>query len=133
MKTFATFAALFCATNAIKTRWAPCCFHLNASGALTGTVGQLTDGQNRVNSSLAPAQFCIADGAITDANGRGCIITRKYNTLPTSIFAHIHKHKSPSSNVIAELRPSPASVLAAMELLLTMGQQPSGSVRLEIT
>jgi hypothetical protein len=123
MKTFATFAALFCATNAIKTRWAPCCFHLTASGALTGTVGQLTDGQNRVNGPLA----------ITDEHGRGCIITRKYNAFPTSIFAHIQKHKSPSSNVTAELRPSPASVLAAMELLLTMGQQPSGSVRLEIT
>jgi hypothetical protein len=92
----------------------------------------LDDGQNRVNGALAPAQFCIAGGAIIDSNGRGCIITRKYNTHPTSIVAHIYKHKLPNSNVIAELLPSPASALAAMELLLTMGQQPPGSVRLEM-
>lgn len=102
MKAFAAFAALFCTANAVKTRWTPCCFHPNASGAVTGTVGPLDDGQNRVNGALAPTQFCIADGAITDANGRGCIITRKYNTHPTSIVAHIYKHKLPNSNVTAD-------------------------------
>ncbi len=78
MKALGSFAfALVAGANAIVTRWAPCCFHLSASGAVTGTVGQLDDGQNRINGPLAPAQFCIADGAITDAHGRGCIITRK--------------------------------------------------------
>lgn len=75
----------------------------------------------------------MPDGATTDSNGRGCMITRKYNTHPTSIAAHIYKHKLPNSNVTAELRLSPASALAAMGLLLTMGQQASGSARLEIT
>jgi len=63
------------ATDAIITRRAPCCFHLDASGAVTGTVGQLDDGQNRVGGPLGPAQYCITDGAITDASGRGCILT----------------------------------------------------------
>ncbi|KAL2068477.1 hypothetical protein VTL71DRAFT_16575 [Oculimacula yallundae] len=67
--------ALVTSTSAIVTRWAPCCFHLSASGAVTGTVGQLDDGQNRIGGPLPPAQYCIADGAITDAHGRGCIVT----------------------------------------------------------
>jgi hypothetical protein len=68
-------------TNAIVQRWAPCCFGLSASGAVTGTLGQLDDGQNRVGGGLAPADYCIADGAITDGHGRGCILTP-----PTSQF-----------------------------------------------
>ncbi|PMD16270.1 hypothetical protein NA56DRAFT_753356 [Hyaloscypha hepaticicola] len=36
----------------------------------------LDDGQNRVNGALAPAQFCIAGGAITDSNGRGSQVTQ---------------------------------------------------------
>jgi hypothetical protein len=77
MKTFISTLVLAAGANAIITRWAPCCFGLSASGAVTGTVGQLGDGQNRVNGPLSPAQYCIADGAITDANGRGCILTRE--------------------------------------------------------
>jgi hypothetical protein len=41
-----------------------------------GTIGQLDDGQNRQGGGLNPVEYCIADGAITDANGRGCILTR---------------------------------------------------------
>jgi hypothetical protein len=77
MKTFVPFLAFVSSTIAILPRWTPCCFHLDASGAVIGTIGQLDDGQARVNGPLSPAQFCIADGAITDANGRGCILTRK--------------------------------------------------------
>jgi len=75
MKTFISTLVLAAGANAIVARWAPCCFGLSASGAVTGTVGQLSDGQNRVNGPLSPAEYCIADGAITDANGRGCILT----------------------------------------------------------
>ncbi|XMA12767.1 hypothetical protein WAI453_005558 [Rhynchosporium graminicola] len=74
MKTFISLT-LIASTNAIVTRWAPCCFHLSSTGAVTGTVGQLDDGQNRVGGPLSPAQYCIADGAITDAHGRGCVVT----------------------------------------------------------
>jgi len=68
-------------TSAIITRWAPCCFHLSASGAVTGTIGQLDDGQARVNGPLSAAEFCINDGEISDSEGRGCILTP-----PTSQF-----------------------------------------------
>lgn len=77
MKSIISTLVLAAGANAIVTRWTPCCFHLSASGAVTGTVGQLDDGQNRVNGPLSPAEYCIADGAVKDANGRGCILTRK--------------------------------------------------------
>jgi hypothetical protein len=52
-----------------------CCFEVTASGGKSGTVGQLGDGQNRIGGGLAPATYCINNGGITDANGRGCILT----------------------------------------------------------
>lgn len=52
-----------------------CCFELKASGEQSGTIGQLDDGQNRIGGGLSPATYCINDGAITDSNGRGCILT----------------------------------------------------------
>jgi hypothetical protein len=81
MKTLLSSLAFVAGSNAIITRWAPCCFGISASGAVTGTLGQLDDGQNRVNGPLAAAEYCIADSLITDANGRGCILTP-----PTSQF-----------------------------------------------
>jgi hypothetical protein len=78
MKTLYRILGLAASSNAlIAERWAPCCFHASASGAVTGTIGQLNDGQNRQGGGLSPAEYCIANGAITDANGRGCILTRK--------------------------------------------------------
>lgn len=54
----------------------PCssCFHLNTT---MGPVGQLSDGQTRINQpGLATGQYCIdGDGGLTDQNGRGCILT----------------------------------------------------------
>ena len=53
-----------------------CCFQINASGGASGTVGQLDDGQNRIGGHYDPATYCIdGNGGITDANGRGCILT----------------------------------------------------------
>lgn len=56
-----------------------CCFSLTASGGLSGVVGQLSDGQNRIDQTAGLAntagQYCINNGAITDGNGRGCILT----------------------------------------------------------
>lgn len=79
MKNFIAIAALAAGTNALVGRSDSCCFHLTASGGASGEVGQLSDGQNRIgDNSLSPAQFCIdSQGAITDSNGRGCILTRK--------------------------------------------------------
>ena len=84
MNSLVTALAIAAGASALTTRTASCCFHLDASGAVTGSVGQLDDGQNRVGGGLAPAQYCIADGGITDANGRGCILTRTF-TFPLTI------------------------------------------------
>jgi hypothetical protein len=75
MKSIIGALAFTAVCNAIITRWAPCCFHLSASGAVTGTAGQLDDGQVRINGPLSASEFCISDSGITDANGRGCILT----------------------------------------------------------
>lgn len=78
MKNLAVIAALAAGANALVPRGSTCCFGLTASGPASGTVGQLSDGQNRLGGGLAPAQFCIdSAGGITDGNGRGCILTGK--------------------------------------------------------
>jgi hypothetical protein len=76
MKSITAVLGLVAAADALIARTAPCCFHLSASGAVTGTIGQLDDGQNRQGGGLPPAQYCISGDSITDANGRGCILTR---------------------------------------------------------
>lgn len=76
MKSFiATALALTAGASAHVIRTSSCCFHLSASGAVTGTVGQLSDGQNRIGGGLPAAQYCIDNGGITDGSGRGCILT----------------------------------------------------------
>jgi len=72
--------ALVAGSNALVSRGTSCCFGLSSSGAMTGTLGQLDDGQNRVNGPLAAAEYCISGTSITDANGRGCILTRRFNS-----------------------------------------------------
>ncbi|OQE37977.1 hypothetical protein PENCOP_c009G00674 [Penicillium coprophilum] len=77
MKNIITIAAFAAGTNALVGRSDSCCFHLTSSGDASGKLGQLSDGQNRIgDDSLSPAQYCIdSKGAITDSNGRGCILT----------------------------------------------------------
>ncbi|RMJ26505.1 hypothetical protein PHISP_02603 [Aspergillus sp. HF37] len=77
MKHFASLAALAAGANALVPRADTCCFHLNASGGASGTLGQLGDGQVRVGDDrLDTSTFCISNnGSITDASGRGCILT----------------------------------------------------------
>ncbi|KAJ5842936.1 uncharacterized protein N7525_000677 [Penicillium rubens] len=77
MKNFIALAAFAAGSNALVGRRDTCCFQLSSSGGASGTLGQLGDGQNRIgDDSLQPAQYCIDDnGAITDSNGRGCILT----------------------------------------------------------
>ena len=87
MNHFVTALALAVGADAVITRWAPCCFHLDASGAVTGSVGQLSDGQTRVGGGLPPSEFCIADSGITDSEGRGCFFTRT-----SSLFSHPSQH-----------------------------------------
>lgn len=89
MKNFVTVAAFAAGANALVGRSNSCCFSLNASGGVSGTLGQLSDGQNRIgDDSLGPAQYCIdSNGAITDGNGRGCILTRKYSLFLSALWA----------------------------------------------
>ena len=89
MKNFVTVAAFAAGANALVGRSNSCCFSLNASGGASGTLGQLSDGQNRIgDDSLSPAQYCIdSNGAITDGNGRGCILTREYSLFLSALWA----------------------------------------------
>lgn len=53
-----------------------CCFEIEASGGKSGLLGQIYDGQNRIGEQgLPPATYCLNNGALTDASGRGCVIT----------------------------------------------------------
>ncbi|KAJ4345371.1 uncharacterized protein N0V89_011501 [Didymosphaeria variabile] len=52
------------------------CVQLQASGGASGTLGQLSDGQNRVGGGHSAACYCLdGNGGFTDSNGRGCILT----------------------------------------------------------
>ncbi|KAJ9300745.1 hypothetical protein DTO271G3_1909 [Paecilomyces variotii] len=76
MKNLAVAAAFAAGANALVPRSNTCCFGLTASGSVSGTIGQLSDGQNRIGGGLPAAQYCIdSSGGITDSNGRGCILT----------------------------------------------------------
>ncbi|KAG9534398.1 hypothetical protein KCU77_g23936, partial [Aureobasidium melanogenum] len=59
------------------TRQSSCCFGINVSGdgVQGGSLGQLSDGQNRFGPNQSGATYCINDGKITDKSGRGCILT----------------------------------------------------------
>lgn len=76
MKFFIPAFALLASTNAwaIQSR-AACTFTLTASGGISGTVGQLADGQIRVGGSYAQSKFSINGDQITDATGKGCLLT----------------------------------------------------------
>lgn len=133
MKSVYGILSFVASTNAlIAQRWASCCFHVSASGAVTGTIGQLNDGQNRQGGGLSPAEYCIADGAITDANGRGCILTRKsYYTALTYLIA-LTQLQLPLHNGNVTLGQPRQAVfpLTVMGPLRTTATPPSGSARL---
>lgn len=79
MKNFAAIAALAAGAHALVPRDSSCCFKLTAAGGVPGTLGQLSDGQNRILGPLPPAEYCIdSAGGIKDSKGRGCILTRKF-------------------------------------------------------
>ncbi|KAH8690284.1 ubiquitin 3 binding protein But2 C-terminal domain-containing protein [Talaromyces proteolyticus] len=76
MNYLAAVAVLAAGVNAFAIRGDTCCFEVTASGGTSGSVGQLSDGQNRIGGGLPPATFCInSSGVITDNNGRACILT----------------------------------------------------------
>ncbi|KAH8891255.1 hypothetical protein GQ53DRAFT_765372 [Thozetella sp. PMI_491] len=52
-----------------------CTFSISSTGGIACPAGQLSDGQIRLNGTEPTAEFTINDGQITDASGRGCIVT----------------------------------------------------------
>lgn len=74
MKAFYSAAFAAGASAAVLAR-DQCCFQLHATGGQSGTVGQLSDGQNRIGGGHPAGTYCINNGAITDGQGRGCILT----------------------------------------------------------
>lgn len=131
MKSVIAALALAVGSNALAIRdTASCCFHLSASGAVTGTVGQLSDGQNRVGGGLPQATYCINGGSITDANGRGCILTRKSLWTGIDLETNESQHLQPNSSVMLELlRPQDSeSAVTAMSPItakpLSMSARP---------
>ncbi|KAK4547136.1 hypothetical protein LTR36_001357 [Oleoguttula mirabilis] len=72
-----TGLALVAGAHAAVTGTQGCCFGLNANGGQSGQVGQLIDGQNRIGQTegSTTGNYCLNNGALTDSNGRGCILT----------------------------------------------------------
>ncbi|KAJ5495777.1 hypothetical protein N7539_000893 [Penicillium diatomitis] len=78
MKSSIAIASLAVGANALVTRGSDCCFHITTSGGASGELGQLGDGQVRVNDhTLSPSKFCLSNGVITDSEGRPCVVTGK--------------------------------------------------------
>jgi hypothetical protein len=82
MYTFVTLSLALGASALVVPR-SSCSFELTASGGQAGNIGQPSDGQNRIGGGLSPATFTIDNGGITDAAGRGCILTRVSNRSAT--------------------------------------------------
>jgi hypothetical protein len=78
MYTLATLS-LILGASALTVPRSSCSFGLAASGGESGTIGQLSDGQNRIGGGLSAATFTISNGGITDAAGRRCILTSETN------------------------------------------------------
>ncbi|KAH8787348.1 putative GPI anchored cell wall protein [Hyaloscypha sp. PMI_1271] len=74
MNTFAALS-LILGASAFAVPRSSCSFQLTASGGESGTIGQLSDGQNRIGGGLSPATFAINNGGIIDSASRGCILT----------------------------------------------------------
>jgi Ubiquitin 3 binding protein But2 C-terminal domain len=86
MNTFVALS-LILGASAFAVPRSSCSFELTASGGESGTIGQLSDGQNRIGGGLSPATFTISNGGIIDSAGRGCILTRKLIPNSTSFIA----------------------------------------------
>lgn len=53
---------------------AGCATQITVSGGVSGTLGQLSDGQNRIGP-YPPATYYLSAGGFTDQSNRGCILT----------------------------------------------------------
>lgn len=123
MKSLLFLSAFAASVNGLVGRAEPaCCFYLNVTGEVTGPLGQLVDGQSRVGDySLPQSQFCInSTGVVTDATGKGCIITSEFASSKSAYFQKLiqsyHQLRLLSSNVTRVnrvLRDFPSRLLAS--------------------
>ena len=75
MKHYFAQVAFGLGANALIARQSSQCIQLQASGGVSGILGQLSDGQNRVGGGYPTGCYCLSNGGFTDSNGRGCILT----------------------------------------------------------
>ncbi|KAI9716202.1 MAG: hypothetical protein M1828_000428 [Chrysothrix sp. TS-e1954] len=75
MRLLAASLGFAASATCLVARTDSCCFEIMASGGPGGHLGQLSDGQNRIGQGHSPAKYCLNNGALTDAHGRGCILT----------------------------------------------------------
>ena len=117
--------ALLHGIQAQNTTGSCCKFTISSPSGFPSPAGQLDDGQIRFNGTYPPASFCLGnDGGITDAQGKGCIVTGKLNILPQA--PDIQKpltrrtmsqvHPPHRSNAISTRHPQPASPSAPITL-----------------
>ena len=103
----AALAAFAAGANALVARDNVCCFHLTASGGIPGTIGQLDDGQIRIQGPLSPSEFCInSSGGIVDDSGYGCVLTRQFFYLPkTETLFFVSNYNISNCTCFANLLP----------------------------
>jgi hypothetical protein len=72
-----TFASLVAA--GVLPRHEPTCFCVEVKGPNSGPINQIDDGQLNLDTNyhgLGRVELCLHhNGIVTDANGKGCIIT----------------------------------------------------------
>ncbi len=77
--TLSSLAFGLTSAGVLQTRQsASCAFGISVSGGVTGSLGQLADGQNRVGPGQSGAQYsmsCSGNGGSITQPGRGCILT----------------------------------------------------------
>ncbi|KAK5126581.1 hypothetical protein LTR85_009515 [Meristemomyces frigidus] len=85
-----TGLALAAGVHAAVTGTPGCCFGLTAAGGPGGYVSQLSDGQNRIGQTngVSMGTYCLNNGTLTDANGRGCILTPPTGQFQCDTGAH---------------------------------------------
>ena len=91
--TFSIFALALGASAGLIPRGDTCYFELTAHGTdvegtdISGIVGQLSDGQNRIGGDYPTGEYTLSNGGIGDNQGRGCILTPPTTQLQCDVGA----------------------------------------------
>ncbi|RYP71125.1 hypothetical protein DL771_005059 [Monosporascus sp. 5C6A] len=77
--------------SSLALRDAGCKFTVNTHGAVEFPVSQHESGQTRAGARMAPSEFTINHGSVTDAKGRGCWWT------PPSMVLQCDENQTPET------------------------------------